>query len=519
MSKKQIRIFLTLVCWMFCVVCFGNTAKAETDGWKDGYYYINGEKQTSKWIVDKGNRYYLNKSGRKLIGWHRIGKYYYFFNAKGNNYKYGKDLGVKIIRLSSNVVTMGVDASQYQGNVDWNKVKKSGVNFVMLRLGYGAGRFGTRQCQVDPRFKEYVKELKKLNIPIGIYFYSYAITPKQALEEAEFVIKQLDGIPVAFPVAYDVEDNYIISHTNTAQRTANIKTFLDTVAAAGYHPMYYSNWNWYTNYLNPSELENYDFWYARYTHEEPDQKSMPHTMWQATSTQVQPGITQNTVDIDFLYKDYRETLKVRSSALKYGWYTDGLHRYYYYRGKRKTNGWMTLAGHTYYLTKQGTAMGWREIDDETYYFNAKGEMKTGIVKIKGKRYLFSEDGAQQFETKEKGITIDEDGVCHIKKGWYKDDNGKFLYRNSDGSLAKSKWITTDGVTYYVGKEKRRVYGLKTIGGNRYYFDKNKKGAMKTGWLTYKGSKYYFKKNGQMVVGKTIKIKGKKYTFLPDGKLK
>lgn len=144
-------------------------------------------------------------------------------------------------------------------------------------------------------------------------------------------------------------------------------------------------------------------------------------------------------------------------------------------------------------------------------------MQTGFTRIGLKRYLFDEDGVLQMTTKEPGIRIDEDGVCHIKKGWYKDSKGKYFYRNSDGSVAKNKWVTTKGKKYYVGSNSRRTIGFKTIKGKRYYF--NSDGTMKTGWLTYKGHKYYFMKNGAMVKGKTVRIKGKKYTFKKNGQLK
>lgn len=498
-----------------------NPVKAYADtvknGWKNGYYYIDGKKQKSKWIKAGNNQYYLNSKGKKTVGWKKIGGSYYFFNQKGNNYSKGRKIGAKITKLSNKVITMGIDVSTWQGNVNWDKVKAAGVNFVMIRIGYGKGRYGSKNCTLDDRFRSYVKGASEAGIPIGIYFYSYATSEEQALKEAEFTISQLEGVPVSFPIAYDIEDAAILKKTSKAERTAMAKTFMDTIAAAGYYPMFYCNQTWYNTYLNAKELEEYDFWYARYTNQEPDITEYPYTIWQATSTQKLNGITENTVDINFLYKDYSDIVKTRTSPLKYGWHKESGKWQYYYKGKRKKDGWLIIAGHTYYLSSSGTAVGWKTISGDKYYFNSKGEMQTGFVKTGSKIYLFDEDGVLQMTTDKPGVTINKDGVCHIKKGWYKDSKGKYFYRTSGGSIAKNKWITTKGKKYYVAGNGRRITGFKTIKGKRYYFKKD--GVMKKGWLTYKGRKYYFKKNGEMIKGKTIRIKGKKYTFKKNGQLK
>ena len=489
-------------------------AAVKKNGWVNGYYYVNNVIQKAKWIKDGKTTYYVDNNGEKVTGWKKVGDSYYFFNQSGNNYKSGKKIGARITKLENGVVTMGIDVSTYQGTMDWNKVKNAGVNFAMIRIGYGKGRFGSKNCTLDNRFRTNVEGAVKAGIPVGIYFYSYANTVNQALNEAEFTIKQLDGVPVSFPVAYDIEDDSIVKKTTKAERTAMVKTYMDTIAAAGYYPMFYCNQNWYNNYLDSDELEEYDFWYARYTHEEPDQDDYPYSIWQATSTQRISGITENTVDIDFLYDDYENKIETRSSALKHGWYKEAGKKQYYYQGKRKTDGWFSYMGDTYYLTSSGATTGWEDISGERYYFESDGKMQTGLVKVGTKRYLLNEDGELQLETEEPGITIDEDGVCHITKGWYQDDNGKYFYRKSNGSLAKNKWITTKGKKYYVGSDGRRVTGFQIIRSKRYYFNSN--GIMKTGWLTYKGHRYYFKKSGEMVKGKTIKIKGKKYTFSNNG---
>ena len=537
--RKAARVTIMLAVAMMCIMLSGNKSYAEgKNGWKNGYYYVDGKKQKSKWVKDKSGTYYLNSSGKKTTGWKKVkGKYYYFNEAKGGKIRNSKKkTGVRLSKLSNSVLTMGIDMSQWQGDVDWTKIKKSGVKFVMLRVGYGKGSYGSKSCTLDSKFKSYVEGAQSVGLPIGVYFYSYATTPEQALKEAEYTIEQLDGIEVSFPVAYDIEDPAIVSATNTATRTEMARTYMETIKAAGYTPMFYCNQSWYDNYLDAEVLKDYEFWYARYTYVEPDRSVYNCGMWQATSTQKLSGITENTVDLNFLYKDYFKTVDTRSKALKYGWHKENDKLYYYEQGKKRKNGWFTMAGKKYYLSNHAAVTGWKTIADEKHYFDENGVMQTGFIKVDGKIYLLSENGVLQTTTDEPGVTIRSDGSCAIKKGWYQDDNGKYFYRCSSGKVAKSKWITLKGKKYYCDSKGYRVTGIKKIKGKKYYFNKkgimqkgwvtykNNKyyfksnGVMQTGWLKYKGKKYYFKSNGKMVKNKTITIKGKKYKFNSKGHL-
>lgn len=538
-SKNYIRGMILAAALLTAGLLFGRTSYAATkNGWSNGYYYVDGVKQKSTWVTDKYGTYYVNASGKKVTGWVKVkGRYYYLNESKGGKIRNSrKKTGVRLSTLSKKVLTIGLDMSTYQGSVDWKKIKAAGVDFVMLRLGYGKGRYGNSTCQMDNRFKSYVKGAKSVGIPIGIYFYSYAKNPQQALEEAEYTIEQLQGIEVSFPVAYDIEDASIVSVTDTATRTEMVRTFMETIKAAGYTPMFYCNQNWYDNYLDSEKLKDYEFWYARYTYVEPDRSVYNCGIWQATSTQKISGITENTVDLDFLYKDYFKSVKKRSKALKYGWHKENGKLYYYYQGKRYKSGWLTMAGKKYYLKNGAATTGWKTISGKRYYFGSKGVMQTGFTKIKGKIYLFNDSGVMQTTTKEQGVTIKEDGSCVITKGWYKASKGKYFYRYSTGNIARSKWVTVKGKKYYCNSSGYRLTGFHTLGGKRYYFQSNgvmktgwltyknqryyfkSNGVMKTGWLTYKGKKYYLQKNGQMAKNKTLVIKGKKYKFNKKGQL-
>lgn len=528
-----------MIIFLLCITCSTTCYAAGKNGWSKGYYYINGKRQKKIWIENKDGKYYVNSSGKMVTGWSKIkNRYYYFNEAEGGILRNAnRKTGVMLSKLSNNVITIGIDMSQWQGNVNWKKIKSSGVDFVMLRLGYGKGRYGNANYAMDTKFESYVKGAESVGIPIGIYFYSYATNPKEAQAEAEFTIEQLRGIDVSFPIAYDLEDPSILEVTDNETRTEMARTFMETVSAAGYTPMFYTNKNWYDNYIDADKLSDYEFWYARYTYVEPDRNEYNYGMWQATSTQKMNGITENTVDLNFLYKDYFELVDTRNYALKYGWHQENGELYYYYQGKRLKTGWFAMAGEQYYLRKGAVTKGWNTIEGHRYYFNDKGEMQTGFTKVDGKIYLMNTEGILQTTTDEPGVTIREDGSCIIKKGWYKNKEGDYFYRYSSGKIATSKWIKTKGKKYYVDAEGHRLIGFATIKNKKYYF--NEKGVMQTGWITYKnnkyyfksngqmlsgwlkykGKKYYFKKNGKMVKGQTVKIKGKNYTFNEKGHLK
>ncbi len=497
--KNHIRILLLATVLIVSALTSAQTVwAAKKNGWHEEYFYIKGKKQTSKWVKDKHGTYYVDSKGKKVTGWKKIGgRYYYLNEASGGKIRNSrKKTGVRLSKLSGNVLTVGLDMSQWQGNVNWNKIKQSGVDFVMLRLGYGKGRYGSKNCTMDTKFKSYVEGAGRVGIPIGIYFYSYAKNPEQALAEAEFTIQQLEGIEVAFPVAFDIEDPAILSETDTEERTEMVRTYMETIAAAGYTPMFYCNQNWYDNYLNADELEEYEFWYARYTYVEPERGEYPYGMWQATSTQRISGITENTVDLNFLYEDYFQSVEKREQALKYGWHEEEGGLYYYYQGEKHDDGWFQLAGKRYYLQGGAATLGWLDLSGQRYYFNAKGEMQTGFTTIDDKIYFFDSNGVQQTEIDQPGVTMREDGSCRIKAGWHRAEKGKYIYRTPDGPIVKNSFVTVKGKKYYCDKNGYRVTGFRTISGHTYYF----------------------KSNGQMVKSKTMKIKGKKYKFNSKGYL-
>ena len=220
---------------------------------------------------------------------------------------YGNVTNVKItITQIQNKIKNGIDVSLYQGTIDWTKVKKSGIEFAMIRAGYrGYGQAGT--LVEDSMFSKNVLGATSNGIDVGIYFYTQAINETEAKEEAKFVLNLIKkyGIKVTYPIAIDTElsppgtgraDNISVS-----KRTAVVKAFCETILSAGYTPMIYANKYWLNDNLDMSKLSKYDVWLAHYT-KQTDYKGK-YTMWQYTSKGSVNGINGN-VDKNYCYKKY-----------------------------------------------------------------------------------------------------------------------------------------------------------------------------------------------------------------------
>ena len=199
----------------------------------------------------------------------------------------------------------GVDVSKYQENIDWQKVAADGVEFAIIRLGFrGMGTNGT--CELDPYFKQNIEGAKAAGIAVGVYFFTQAKTVEEAKEEARFVIDNLKGYDITWPVVFDTEEitGYAAARANALSietRTACAKAFLEEIKAAGYTPMLYANTRWSILDLDLAQLGDYDFWYAYYG----DDIYYPYqfSMWQYTSSGKVDGIKGNA-DLNISFKNY-----------------------------------------------------------------------------------------------------------------------------------------------------------------------------------------------------------------------
>ena len=196
----------------------------------------------------------------------------------------------------------GVDVSYYQGTIDWEKVKASGIEFAIIRLGYrGYGKEG--KLVEDKLYWQNIQNAITAGLDVGVYFFSQAITVEEAVEEAEFVLERIKNYDITMPVVYDWE--YVSDEARTANMDRRTLTdcylaFCGKLEEAGYTPMPYFNPNQARNLMILTELEDYPFWLAFYT----DRMTYPYRfeMWQYTDSGKVPGI-EGPVDLNLYFTD------------------------------------------------------------------------------------------------------------------------------------------------------------------------------------------------------------------------
>lgn len=160
----------------------------------------------------------------------------------------------------------GIDVSEFQGDIDWAKVAESGVKYAMIRLGLRG--YGTGKLVTDEKFEANINGALNNGIEVGVYFFTQAITPAEAREEAEYVLNELEGYNITYPVAIDVEDLYnekARSYNQSKEsRTECAVAFMEAVKAKGYTPAIYGNLNTFTKLVEVNKLGTYDKWFALY---------------------------------------------------------------------------------------------------------------------------------------------------------------------------------------------------------------------------------------------------------------
>ena len=195
----------------------------------------------------------------------------------------------------------GIDISKWNGNINWNEVKKDEAEFAIIREGWGK----KSPTQIDKKFKENYEGAKAVGIPIGSYHYSYADSVDDAKREAEFCLENIQGMRFEYPIVLDIEDRTMLSLSNR-QITDIVKAFCSEIEKSGYYSMFYCSLNWLNNYLIKDELlSKYDLWLAQW---DVDAPSISCGIWQKSDKGFINGISGN-VDLDIAYKNYPEIMK------------------------------------------------------------------------------------------------------------------------------------------------------------------------------------------------------------------
>ena len=458
------------------------------------------------WQKDSKGWWYLYSDGSyPKLSWRKIDGKWWYFNSEG----YWVD-----DNSCETGTIKGIDVSEWQGDINWQSVKKDGIQFAFVRLGHD-------NHVLDYKYKQNMQGAINAGIPVGVYFYSTAVNEEQAILDAQYVIENMKGYMVSYPVAIDLEDS-AQDGLSKAQLGKIAKAFCDEVRRAGYTPMLYSNENWYYNRIDVSMLSNVAMWIARYNGV--CDTSIPRGIWQCCSTGRIAGIYGN-VDINFSYTDYLSIVTPRTQHVEgytptkgywvkddkgwwYSYYNGGypkaqwekiLGKWYLFdaEGYMKT-GWQKVNGNWYYLDSSGAMQtGWQTIGGKKYYLNSSGAMLTGWQTIGGKKYYLDSSGVMQTGWQAVGgkwYLMNSSGV--MQTGWQAVD-GKWYLMNGSGVMLTG-WQTVNGKKYYMNKSGVMLTGWQVISGKWYLM--NGSGAMQTGWQTVNGKKYYMNKSGVMLTG-------------------
>ena len=211
----------------------------------------------------------------------------------------------RYLKLREGNSVTGIDVSHWQKDIDWEKVKASGVEFAMIRLGYRGYEMGA--INLDSYAIANIEGAIAAGLDVGVYFFSQAVTLAEAEEEAYFVVEQLQPYKehITMPVVFDWEHVSDEDARTNDMRDPDVLTdctleFLQIIEASGYRPMVYFNRTQSWKYLNLEELKDYDFWLAAYTQRM--KFAYKIQMWQYTDNGSVPGIT-GPCDINIYFPD------------------------------------------------------------------------------------------------------------------------------------------------------------------------------------------------------------------------
>ena len=213
------------------------------------------QEEYTGWLTKNGKTYYYSASTHKPVtGIQSVDGKLYYFDADG---------------VMQKNVNFGIDVSKYQSNIDWNKVKKAGVNFVIIRIGYrGYGASGT--LVKDPMFEEHFTNARNAGLKVGVYFFTQAVTEDEAREEAQGCNWALNGRKLDYPIYYDTEASTSPNGTGRADglgkedRTKCAIAFCEEVKSLGYKPGVYASTTWFRKRVDLDALRKYTIWNAHY---------------------------------------------------------------------------------------------------------------------------------------------------------------------------------------------------------------------------------------------------------------
>ena len=246
-----------------------------------------GEYRYTGWQQIDGATYFFDKNGNKVTGEQVIQGAKYKFNSDGS--------------LNTGSGHLGIDVSKWNGSIDWNAVKNSGVSYVIIRCGYRGSTTGA--LIEDPTFRTNIKGASGAGLKVGVYFFTQAVNEVEAVEEASMVLGLIKGYNISYPVFLDVESSGgRADGIDASTRTAVCRAFCQTIQNSGYKSGIYANKTWLNEKMDAPGLSGYKIWLAQYA-AAPTYSRTKYDMWQYSSKGAVSGIKGN-VDMNISYMGY-----------------------------------------------------------------------------------------------------------------------------------------------------------------------------------------------------------------------
>ncbi len=378
-----------------------------------------------------------------------------------------------------------IDVSEHNGAIDWAKVKAAGVDYAIIRCGYGQDQ----RDQDDTQWINNVKGCQASGIPFGAYLYSYATSTSRAAGEGEHALtclKQAGLSPsdVALPIYYDLEENSL----KDKDQAAFAKAFFAPLENAGYKTGTYASLSWWNEYLTDPCFNQRAKWVAAYnasvglTYSDFSDFKNTDGMWQFSDYGLVPGVN-GRCDLDYTYMSTSSDRWLQSGDRWWYRHADGSYT---------SNNWEYINGVWYHFDPEGWMQtGWIKDKDTWYYLNDSGVMATGWAKLDETWYYMNSSGAMQ-------------------TGWYVVGNS--WYHSTESGAMQIGWIKDKATWYYLNSSGAMQTGWVKLGGSWYYLNDN--GGMQTGWYTAGNNWYYSSSNGAMRYSAWIGD----YYLLDDGRM-
>ncbi len=270
------------------------------------YVVENGEYRAAAYADYFTYDKFYRKGDVKYTGWQTIGGHVYYFTAdnkpvtgeqviQGAKYTFASD-GTLVVGNG----TTGIDVSKWNGTIDWNAVKNSGISYVIIRCGYRGSSKGA--LIEDSKFQANIKGATAAGLKVGVYFFTQAVDEREAVEEASMVLGLIKNYKISYPVFLDVESSGGRGDgISREMRTAVCRAFCETIQQQGYTAGIYANKTWLENKIDAGALSAYKIWLAQYA--QAPTYTGRYDMWQYRSTGRVSGISGD-VDMNQSYLGY-----------------------------------------------------------------------------------------------------------------------------------------------------------------------------------------------------------------------